>query len=135
LFLEKPLESDSVMAKKPFSLTVVGSNANVLEPPRKLGKHGLSLWASVQHEYMITDVGGIELLAQACGGLDRLEAISAQINADGEMIQTRTGVRSHPLIKEEIALRALICRTLERLGITLEAIKPPGRPPGPGPTF
>jgi hypothetical protein len=78
--------------------------------------------------YAIADVGGIELLAQACGGIDRLEAIVAQINEDGEIIRTRTGSRSHPLIKEEIQLRALVCRVLEKLGITREQVKSPGRP-------
>jgi hypothetical protein len=122
------------MAKKP-TLSIVGLDASVLEPPRKLGRAGVSLWSSVQREYRIDDAGGIELLMQACTALDRVEAVAAQINTDGEIIKTRTGLRSHPLIKEETALRALVCRTLQKLGITQEAIKPPGRPPGPGPVF
>jgi hypothetical protein len=118
------------MAPKKSPLTLVGSDATGIAPPRKLGKHGTSLWQSVQREYAITDAGGVELLAQACGGVDRLEAITARISEDGELINTRTSVRAHPLIKEETQLRAFICRTLEKLGITQEKIKSPGRPGG-----
>jgi len=123
------------MAKKP-SLSIVGPNTTgPLQPPRKLGKHGMSLWQRVQDEFRIGDAGGVELLAQACAALDRAEALAAGINADGEIIQTRTGLRSHPAVKDETALRALVIRTLERLGITTEKVlNRPGRP-GPGPTF
>jgi hypothetical protein len=120
------------MASKKPALTVVGSPSSGVQPPRKLGRHGTSLWNAVQREFRVNDRGGIELLAQACGSVDRLEAITARIDADGEVISTRTGLRSHPLIKEETALRALICRTLEKLGITQEQIKTPGRPGGIG---
>jgi hypothetical protein len=67
---------------------------------------------------------------QACVALDRAEALAACIADDGETIKTRTGLRVHPAVREELAVRAFICRTLERLGITNEAIKSPGRPGG-----
>jgi hypothetical protein len=43
------------------------------KPPRKLGEHGARLWRSVTSEYPVEDIGGIELLAQACAALDRAE--------------------------------------------------------------
>ncbi len=98
-------------------------------PPRKFGRAGLSLWNAITCGYQVDDAGGIELLAQACLASDRLEALAARIDEDGEIIRTRTGVvKAHPCLKEELALRAFICKTLERLGLNLEVIKPVGRP-------
>ena len=75
---------------------------------------------------------GIELLAQACAATDRVEALAAQINEDGEVIRTKGGLRVHPAIKDELALRSFIARTLQRLGLNLETVKPVGRPGGAG---
>ena len=97
-------------------------------PPRPLGKHGLALWRVVQAEYAVTDVGGVETLCHACQALDRAEEFAALIARDGAMLRTKTGVREHPLIKHELASRAFVVRTLQRLGLDVEALKPVGRP-------
>jgi hypothetical protein len=110
-------------------LTVVDQAASTLSPPRKLGEHGLSLWNAVQSAYRIDDVGGIELLAQCCAAQDRVEALAERISADGEVIHTRNGPKAHPALRDELAGRAFIVRTLERLGLNVETIKPLGRPP------
>ncbi len=115
------------MAKKP-ALTLVGRNATHTAPPRKLGKHGLALWSDVCAEYRIDDRGGIELLAQACAALDRAEALAEHIGRDGEVVRTTRGPRTHPSIKDELACRAFLVKTLQRLGINVEVIKPVGRP-------
>ena len=65
-------------SKKP-PLTVVGPASTAPKPPRKLGEHGAKLWRSVTSEYPVEDIGGIELLAQACASLDRAEALAACI--------------------------------------------------------
>ena len=109
-------------------LTLVNPAATGVSPPRKLGQHGLSLWNSVQTAYRIDDVGGIELLAQACAASDRVEALAERITTDGEVVQTRAGPKAHPALRDELAGRAFIVRTLERLGLNVEAIKPIGRP-------
>jgi hypothetical protein len=114
-------------ADKP-PLTLVNPAATGVSPPRKLGQHGLSLWNSVQHAYRIDDVGGIELLAQACAAADRVEALAERISADGEVVNTRAGPKAHPALRDELQGRAFIVRTLERLGLNVEAIKPIGRP-------
>ena len=114
-------------ADKP-PLTLVNPAATGISPPRRLGQHGLSLWNSVQTAYRIDDVGGIELLAQACATSDRVEALAERISADGEVVQTRAGPKAHPALRDELAGRAFIVRTLERLGLNVEAIKPIGRP-------
>jgi hypothetical protein len=101
-----------------------------ISPPRKLSAPGLSLWDSIMSEYQIEDRGGIELLMQACEAADRVAQLAEKIDADGLMLETRTGPKSHPLLKDEVSNRAFICRTLERLGLNLEAVKPMGRPSG-----
>jgi hypothetical protein len=67
-------------------LTVVAPASIGGSPPRKLGRHGLALWTAIIGDYDITDRGGIELLTQACGALDRVEALAERINADGEVM-------------------------------------------------
>ena len=99
-----------------------------IKPPRKLGEAGLFLWDFIQSEYRIDDHGGIELLMQCCECSDRIVRLGERITADGEIIETKAGPKVHPAIKEELAGRQFICRTLERLGLNLEAIKPEGRP-------
>jgi hypothetical protein len=123
------LDFVNFMAAKP-PLTVVDLAASGPAPPRKLGQHGLDLWLSVMAEYQIEDRGGIELLAQACGALDRIEALAERISADGEIVMVRGVPKPHPCLRDELAARSFVCRTLERLGLNLEAVKPIGRPGG-----
>jgi hypothetical protein len=111
-------------------LAIVGSTTNLPPPPRQLGAHGLELWSAIQREYYITDPGGIELLAQACSGLDRAEQLGERIGADGAIVHTRSGPKPHPALAAELAARAFVCRQLERLGLNLEAVRPIGRPSG-----
>jgi hypothetical protein len=98
------------------------------EPPRPVGEAGQKLWSSIQGEYFITDAGGLELLLQACALADRIAGLEAEIERTGLMIPTKQGVRSKPLLKEEVATRSLLIRTLQKLGVTEESIKPVGRP-------
>ena len=116
------------MTKSP--LTVVDPGTNQPSPPRKLGRHGADLWSAISVEYSIVDPGGRELLAQACGAVDRVEAPAERIDADGEVIVVRGVPKPHPAVAIELAARAFVCRTLERLGLNLEAVKPIGRSSG-----
>jgi hypothetical protein len=113
--------------RPPFSIV---SPETAGSPPRDLGRHGRALWDAVQREYGISDRGGVELLAQACGALDLVEALGEAIARDGAIVYSRAGPKAHPAVKDQIAARAFIVRTLERLGLNVEAVKPgPGRPP------
>ena len=113
--------------RPPFSIVSPATTGG--SPPRDLGQHGRKLWDAVQREYGITDRGGIELLAQACAALDRAEGLAAATATDGAIIYNRTGVpKSHPGCKDELACRAFVVRTLERLGLNVEAVRPVGRP-------
>jgi hypothetical protein len=44
------------------------------------------------------------------------------------VVQTGSGPKAHPALRDELAGRAFIVRTLERLGLNVETIKPMGRP-------
>jgi hypothetical protein len=111
-------------------LTLVDPTSTAITPPRQLGPHGMNLWSGVLTEFDIRDRAGLELLCQACACLDRAEDLAEQIAADGAIIHTRTGVRSHPGIKDETGCRTACVRILEKLGVTREELRPlPGRPP------
>jgi hypothetical protein len=97
-------------------------------PPRKLAKHGRALWNRVHTEYRLDDVGSQELLCQACTALDRAEALADRIRSDGETLITRAGPRAHPGIRDELAARGFVVRTIQKLGLTYETIRPVGRP-------
>ncbi len=116
------------MAKAP-PLTLIGSGSTGAEPPRKLGSAGRLLWDGVMSEYDIRDRGGLELLCLAAETIDRVQRLAERIDAEGETVRSKAGLRVHPAIKDELAGRAFVARTLERLGLNLETVKPVGRPP------
>jgi hypothetical protein len=79
--------------------------------------------------YDIHDSGGIELLTLACQALDRAESLRERIDTEGELIQVRGNLKEHPGLKAELANRAFVARTLVKLGLDVEPIRPmPGRP-------
>jgi hypothetical protein len=110
-------------------LSVVAAQAAGTKPARSLGKHGAALWRAVVSEYGIEDAGGIEMLTAACQQLDRAESLREQIDRDGDVIRSKAGLREHPGLKHELAARSFVVRTLARLGLDVEAVKPVGRPP------
>jgi hypothetical protein len=118
------------MPKPP--LTIVDPGSTGFEPPRQLGAPGRQLWDGIMQEYDIRDRGGIELLCLAAEATDRVQRLAERIAADGEIIRTASGPRAHPGLRDELAGRAFVARTLQRLGLNLDAIKPMGRPPGHG---
>jgi hypothetical protein len=91
----------------------------------------MQLWQRIQAEFSIRDAGGIELLTLAAQALDRAESLSAAIAEQGETVVSKAGVRSHPSLKDELQNRALVARLLQRLGVTDQPIKSPGRPAAP----
>jgi hypothetical protein len=65
----------------------------------------MGLWARVQAEYAVVDVGGAEILCLAGEALDRAESLSAAIAEDGPVIRGRTGIKVHPIFGSERARR------------------------------
>jgi hypothetical protein len=107
--------------------------ANGPQPSRTLGDHGRRLWDHVVSEFEVEDCAGIELLTQACQACDRAEALAAHVAQDGEIVRTPNGIKAHPAIREELACRGFIVRTLQKLGLNYEPLRAsPGRPPGSG---
>src|SRR5215467_14972172 len=101
----------SVVKKPPFTL-VQGALAVLPEPPTTLGEAGLALWRSIQAQYGIGDAGGLAILEQVCGATDRVAEYRAVINQQGPVVISKTGIKEHPLVKAEIATRALIGRLI-----------------------
>lgn len=114
------------MEKIPLTLVTPTS---VIEPPRQLGKAGLALWTAIHEAYLIDDAAGVELLMQACGSADRVAELSEAISREGATVRIKGTPKAHPALRDELANRAFICRTLERLGLNLESVKPIGHPP------
>ena len=98
-------------------------------PPRPLGKDGMAMWVHIQSEYGIADSGGMQMLHLACAAVDRIGELAARIADDGVVLRSKSVVRAHPLLRDEMAAFAFVCRTLHRLGLDVEAVKPLGRPP------
>jgi hypothetical protein len=98
-----------------FAPVAARRRTGVVDPPRPLGEHGLALWQRVATEYDIDSSSALEQLVLACATLDRAEACAAQIAIDGLMLDGR----ENPLIKHELAARAFVARTLQRLGLEL----------------
>jgi hypothetical protein len=60
------------------------------------------------------------MLTHAAQALDRAEKYAEQIDAEGATIETKHGLKEHPLLKHELAARAFVVRTLQRLGLDVE---------------
>jgi hypothetical protein len=109
-------------------LTMFDPISSTPQPPRKLGDHGSSLWQSIQSEYKIDDAAGIEFLTQCCEASDQIAKLAERIAEDGEVIETENGPKVHPALKEQLAHRSFIVRTLRALGLNLEPVRSVGRP-------
>jgi hypothetical protein len=77
------------------------------------------------------DVGGIELLAQCCEAADLVQELAECIEREGKTLQTKTGLRAHPALRDMLSARAFVVTTLRRLGIVDERVARVGRPSGP----
>jgi hypothetical protein len=55
--------------------------------------------------------------------LHRAEALAAAVVRDGEIVRTPMGARLHPAVKEELAARSFVCRTLQKLGLNFEPLR------------
>jgi hypothetical protein len=120
------------MKKTGPNLTVIRGDpiADLTAPPADLGETGAHLWRTIQHQYLISDAGGLAMLKLACESADRAQRCRRQIDEDGEVVRGRTGPRDHPLLKHELGARSFTVRTLQKLGLDLEPVKAVGRPAG-----
>jgi hypothetical protein len=114
-------------------VTAVDLASTASAPPANLGPAGVRFWENIVAEYDLSDAGGRALLEQAAFAYDRAERLRVQIDRDGDILNGNNGPREHPGLRAELAARALVCRTLQKLGINLEPVRlSSGRPPGAG---
>ena len=91
----------------------------------------MSLWSDITAAYDFHDRASFETLFQACAAADRAATLRDAIDQDGQIIRTGQMLRDHPALKHELANRAFVVRSLARLGLDLEPVRPSvGRPPG-----
>jgi hypothetical protein len=86
----------------------------------------LRLWRLILAEYRIDDIGGRLLVEQAAHAQDMVVRLRAQIDADGLMVEMRSGWRAHPALKDELGFRCFITSTLKKLGIVDEPVQQHG---------
>jgi hypothetical protein len=115
------------MVKNP-PLTLVDPTSTFTSPPPNLGSVGQKLWQSVLTDYEISDAGGLALLEQIAFAYERAERLRVEIDRDGEIVRGRNGIREHPGLRGELAARSFVARSLQRLGVNLEAVGRVGRP-------
>jgi hypothetical protein len=121
------------MARKPPNLAVIQAQpaSDHLPPPDGLDATGARLWSDICASFEWDDPSAYRVLLEACFAIQRAERCRKLIDEQGEVIRTKAGPRSHPLLRDETASRALGCRLLQRLGTDLEPLHPSrGRPPG-----
>jgi hypothetical protein len=116
------------MGTKNPTLSIVDPTLSIVPPPSNLGPAGLRLWQSILSDYEILDSGGLALLEQIVLAYERAERLRVEIDRDGEIIRGRNGVREHPGLRGELAARSFVARSLQRLGVNLEAVGKMGRP-------
>jgi hypothetical protein len=80
-------------------------------PPRTVGPTGQDLWARVQAEFGISDVGSVELLAQACEAADLVQEVASALR-EGKTLQTKTGLRAHPALPAATCTSRNSCGTM-----------------------
>ena len=119
------------MAKKTLKLVDPNDPASAISPPRPLGEHGQRLWQGDSQEYDISDVGGREMLAQACAALDRAEACATIIAEQGGWSNEQRTARSPAAEGTSLAAAASPCARWQRLGLDVEPIGRVGRPTVP----
>jgi hypothetical protein len=104
--------------KKSFPVLVAPGSGDLPLPPRPLPLDGQVLWEGIQGEFRITDTAGVELLMQACEAVDLIGSLKAAIERDGAILLVRGSPKVHPGIREQLAARGFVVRTLQKLGVT-----------------
>jgi hypothetical protein len=103
-------------------LSLTRPDAILPSPPRDLGAPGRDLWRRIHAEYRLEDAGSIECLAQICEAASRIASLSAMINEDGAILRSGKIIRSHPALREELANRSFVTKSLRALGVALEPL-------------
>ena len=89
-----------------------------------MGAAGRTLWDTVLQQYYPLNALALQVLAEACAGRDRAEALRSHIEALGKAAPAK-------LIRLELEIRGFVTRTLARLANAEVKKRPVGRPPTP----
>ena len=97
-------------------------------PPRHLRADGRRLWKRVTTAYELEDFQ-LEVLAAACGALDRHVAAREILDSEGLVVHhDKLGPRPHPAISIERDSRTAMLRALRELALDSEVIETAARP-------
>jgi hypothetical protein len=119
-------------SQKPPLAIVAGSAPTSSEPPAALREAGAAAWRSIMKEYQIRDSGGLIILEQIGAAVDRITECRTIIAEQGSVIQTKHGLKDHPLLRHEATARSQIGRLLALLNLDMEPLnKTVGRPGSP----
>lgn len=102
------------------------NDEKVPSPPSGLGRTGRSLWSSVLADYELTEPEHV-LLREACRTADSIDALQAQLDADGLMAESSQGVRVHPALVELRQQRVTLARLWSALRVPIGAEEEAGR--------
>jgi hypothetical protein len=114
------------MTKRTPQLSIIGPPPmpTTPPPPRHLDEIGRQLWSQITEQFEWSDRGSDEVLAQLCAARQRAERCIRIIDEQGEMLTMRGQIKAHPLLREELANRAFVVRSLAKLGLDLEPLRP-----------
>jgi hypothetical protein len=101
-------------------------------PPRGLEKPERELWGQFvsAHVFAPDDFAGLELLRAAMQAHARMCRARAKVDAAGEtFVDPKGTLRPHPAGTIELSARNQYVAILKRLGLDLEPVGRPGRPP------
>lgn len=84
-------------------------------PPSNLAARGQEFWTATMDAYDLSDAERL-VLAECCRTLDTLDALAAQVAADGTMVRGAAGQEVlHPAISEGRAQRVVLHRLVSAL--------------------
>ena len=84
--------------------------------PDNLSAARAALFAAITADYML-EPHELELLAAACGALDRADEARAALDTDGLWLDGRYGPRLSPLVAVERDSRLVAARLFRQLGL------------------
>ncbi len=83
-------------------------------PPAGAGKAGTALWRAVLAEYELEE-HELLLLREAVRTVDVLDDLTAQVAADGSVVESPQGTKAHPALVEARQQRIALARLLAAL--------------------
>jgi len=99
-----------------------------LRPPRHLSKSSKRWWAKIIGTWQL-EPHHVELLSQAAGCLDRMEAARLVVATEGAIIRDRFNIpREHPAAKQERDEKLLFAKLCREMNLDPEPSEP-SRPP------